>query len=61
MKFRFLVLVPILHSDMDPVETLEWLKDELKSGLAKINCLLLSEKFGDLKGDTMRSDTEKNT
>lgn len=53
------VLLPILRSDAQSEETLRTLKDELKSGLAKMNCLELSSKFYESMGDPCNAKTSK--
>lgn len=59
--FKISVLVPMLRSDPDPEEALNILKADLKSGLTKINCLQLSEKYNESMGNSTISKTEKET
>lgn len=51
----------MLRSDPDPEEALNILKADLKSGLTKINCLQLSEKYNESIGNSTISKTEKET
>lgn len=48
-----------MRSDAQSEETLRTLKDELKSGLAKMNCLELSSKFYESMGDPCNAKTSK--
>lgn len=57
--FLFAVLVPILCSVQDKEEILEALKTELKSGTAKVNCLMFCEKYAETTGDYLRIDEQK--
>lgn len=54
-----IVLLAILRSDVQSEDTLRSLKDELKSGLAKMNCLELSAKFYESTSDSMNAKTSK--
>lgn len=49
----------ILRSDPQPEVMLQTLKDELKSGLSKMNCLELAEKFCESKGDSLEAKLAK--
>lgn len=54
------MLVAILRSDPNPDHLLQTLKDELKSGLARMNCLELSEKFNEATGNTVEAKLAKD-
>lgn len=53
------VLVAILRSDPNPEDMLRSLKEELKSGLPKMNCLELSEKFCEATGNVVEAQLAK--
>lgn len=53
------MLVPILRSDPNPEEALQSLKNELKTGLSKMNCLRLTEKYSELTGDSNQAKAAK--
>lgn len=53
------VLVAIIRSDPQPEVMLKTLKDELKSGLAKMNCMELAVKFCESKGDSVEAKLAK--
>lgn len=55
-----LVLVPILRSDPNPEEALQSLKNELKTGHSKMNCLQLTEKYSELTGDSKQAKAAKD-
>lgn len=58
--FPFIVvLVPMLRSDPDPEQTLTMLKNELKTGLAKMNCLQLTEKYSEIIGNSKQAKEAK--
>lgn len=54
------VLLPILRSNSDPERTLKLLTDELRSGLSKMNCLQLTEKYYELIGNADEARTAKD-
>lgn len=53
------VLLPILRSHADPERALQVLTDELKSGLSKMNCLQLTEKYCELTGNASEARAAK--
>lgn len=53
------MLVPILRSHSDSERALRMLTDELKSGLSKMNCLQLTEKYCQLTGDAKEARAAK--
>lgn len=49
----------MLRSDPDPDQTLTMLKNELKTGLAKMNCLQLTEKYSEIIGNSKQAKEAK--
>lgn len=53
-------LIPVLLSDPNVMDCLDYLQKELKTGMAKVNYLTLVERFGEITKKSNKTALERN-